>query len=817
MKTTIFNQQKNLKRLSSFILFCSLFCFYKASAQKEIQTLSITSPTAISVSGDIAIIGDIQNKKASIFQKDQNDTWAIIKNIIASDGAAGITFGRSVSISDTIAIVSDDFINNGTGAVYIFYKNQGGQDNWGEVKKLTLTDAADNDYFGASIAIEGNTLVVGSYGKNNNTGAVYVFHKDQGGIDNWGEVKKITANDAILNGSFGSPVAISGDNILVGNQNNMEAAYIFNKNEGGPDNWGQVKKLTASNGIAGEGFGTYGIAISGDIAIVGLTQKDNSIGAAYIYEKNQGGNNNWGEVKKITPSNGNQNFFFGKGVSIYGDKVLIGTDGSGSSYSYVFAKNRGNVGNWEEAAILTPSNGAKELGGAVALSANTIFVGDKKTMNLHVFNAPPTLELGGNNTLISNSNNIPNPADNTDFGNVYVNNSNSKNFTIKNTGGDTLKITNTSILGLNTADFSITSALKDTILPGESSTFEVTFAPTSSGSKTAQISFLNNDPSNAPFLFNIKGTGLTITINSPDPNDVYGVGKTIHLQVSFGNNVDVTAVPALKLETGTTDNYAYYKSGSGTTTLNFEYTVQAGDVSADLDYTGTDALDLLGGAIKDSNGNDVDLTLPPPGTTGSLSDAANIVIDGIYPTLEISSTAPATVKAPFTVTFTFSENVSGFTATDVKTINATASNFTEVTPNKIWTATITPINSGETTVFVDENAAQDVAGNANVTASLSRTYDAPTGINLLDKNSNMVVYPNPVENTLFVSCPALENQKESTVTLYTITGTKVCEQTFQVKGGKLSAEIDMKQFSKGIYLLKIQTKDSIIQTKISKL
>jgi hypothetical protein len=79
------------------------------------------------------------------------------------------------------------------------------------------------------------------------------------------------------------------------------------------------------------------------------------------------------------------------------------------------------------------------------------------------------------------------------------------------------------------------------------------------------------------------------------------------------------------------DRFATYSSGSGTNTLSFQYTVQVGDISADLDQLSSSALTLNGGTIADAAGNNAILTLAAPGATGSLAANAQLVIDGIAP------------------------------------------------------------------------------------------------------------------------------------------------------------------------------------------
>ena len=106
----------------------------------------------------------------------------------------------------------------------------------------------------------------------------------------------------------------------------------------------------------------------------------------------------------------------------------------------------------------------------------------------------------------------------------------------------------------------------------------------------------------------------------------------ITLTVGFSEVVVVSGTPTLQLETGSSDRYASYVSGSGSNTLTFQYTVQNGDTSSDLDQIYSTALALNGGSIADAAGNPAILTLAEPGDSGSLSDNADLVIDGVAPT-----------------------------------------------------------------------------------------------------------------------------------------------------------------------------------------
>src|SRR5439155_1415821 len=138
-------------------------------------------------------------------------------------------------------------------------------------------------------------------------------------------------------------------------------------------------------------------------------------------------------------------------------------------------------------------------------------------------------------------------------------------------------------------------------------------------------------------------------------------GDVIAVTVSFSEPVTVGGTPQLTLETGASDETVDYTSGSGSSTLVFSYTVQAGDTSADLDYTTTTALASNGGTIRDAALNNATLTLAAPGAAASLGANKNLVVDTTAPTVSgvSSSTANGSYKAGDTiaVTVNFSEPV----------------------------------------------------------------------------------------------------------------------------------------------------------------
>jgi hypothetical protein len=213
------------------------------------------------------------------------------------------------------------------------------------------------------------------------------------------------------------------------------------------------------------------------------------------------------------------------------------------------------------------------------------------------------------------------------------------------------------------------------------------------------------------------------SINSTTANGSYKVGGTISIQVTFSESVIVTGTPQLTLETGSTDRVLNYASGSGTNSLTFSYTVQAGDASADLDYTSTTALALNSGSINDSAGNTGVLTLPGLGASGSLSANKAIVIDTSLPTVTSfsSTTTDGAYKAGSTIniTATISEAVTAAASITVTLDNGKTVVLTHSAVNNTLTGTYT-VEAGDTSAdltvssYALTSALSDAAGNIMV-------------------------------------------------------------------------------------------------------
>ncbi|MEG4329333.1 FG-GAP-like repeat-containing protein [Microcoleus sp. herbarium5] len=243
------------------------------------------------------------------------------------------------------------------------------------------------------------------------------------------------------------------------------------------------------------------------------------------------------------------------------------------------------------------------------------------------------------------------------------------------------------------------------------------------GDAKPDLAVANSGSNNVSILLNTTPKVTAVTASTADGS--YGVGSTIAITVTFDAAVNVTGTPQLQLETGTIDSFANYASGSGSTPLTFNYVVQAGNTSADLEYLATNALTLNSGTIKETVGTAFDaiLTLPALASANSLGGSKAIVIDTVAPNVTLASTSATTVNSAFTVTATFSEDVTGFDTTDITVANATVGNFVTVDA-KTYTFDVTPTADGSVTVDVLAAKATDTAGNNNTAATqLTRTAD----------------------------------------------------------------------------------------------
>ena len=309
----------------------------------------------VALSGDTAVIG-------AIFQDDKGDnsgsayvftrsgtTWSQQVKLTAADGAEGDAFGQSIALSgDTVVIGAphDDDKGNDAGSVYVFTRSG---TTWSQQVKLTAADGAAGDVFGISIAFSGDTIVIGADlndEKALNAGAVYVFTRSG---SSWSQQAKLTAADGEETDIFGVRVALSGDTVLISARRDDDdvmgidagSAYIFTRTG---TTWQQQIKLTASDGAADDRFGRS-VALVADTAVIGAMFQDDkgdNSGSAYVFTRSR---TTWSQQVKLTAADGAEGDVFGWSVALSDDTAVIAATrdddkGDESGSAYVFEINR---------------------------------------------------------------------------------------------------------------------------------------------------------------------------------------------------------------------------------------------------------------------------------------------------------------------------------------------------------------------------------------------------------------------------------------------------------------------------------------------
>jgi fibronectin type 3 domain-containing protein len=249
-------------------------------------------------------------------------------------GAANTAFGRSVAISGDTMVVGAIYENDGAGAAYVFERTNTG---WHETTKLVAIDAQAVDWFGWSVAISGDYLVVTAPREDSagaEAGAAYVFERTDNG---WQAVNKLVASDPHSDAWFGRSVAISGDYLVVGARAEdsgsdiwVGAAYVFERQATG---WQHARRLAASDAQEEDWFGGS-VAIDGTRLVVGAPGRGGGsgrYGAVFVFERGVGG---WQEVQKLTKSDAQYNDWFGYSVAISGSHVGVGTRDPNECYLF---------------------------------------------------------------------------------------------------------------------------------------------------------------------------------------------------------------------------------------------------------------------------------------------------------------------------------------------------------------------------------------------------------------------------------------------------------------------------------------------------
>ncbi|WP_420181942.1 hypothetical protein ACNO8S_11600 [Haloarcula sp. KBTZ06] len=236
-------------------------------------------------------------------------------------------FGRSVAFDGERVVVGDNndptTMRSWSGSAYVF-----GRDGTDWTQEGALGSDAEN-LFGTAVTVAGDTVLVGApYAEQDGqeTGAVFVYERADG---EWSQQMLLTPDDSVADSLFGQSVALDGDTAVVGAPGDGGgSAYVFERTE---TEWTQRARLTAADAGSGDDVG-WSVAYTGGVAVLGAP-KAGASGHAYVFRAAD----DWTETRRLVPKNPKQDAEFGFAVALHGTTALVGSPAfDGPSPAYLF-------------------------------------------------------------------------------------------------------------------------------------------------------------------------------------------------------------------------------------------------------------------------------------------------------------------------------------------------------------------------------------------------------------------------------------------------------------------------------------------------
>lgn len=392
-----------MKTLSLFALILALVPFASAADDPFLKATN-TAPDslfgrAVAVSGYTLVVGAPKEDSIAtdsgavyVYVRDLSHpaSWRPEAFIKAPNAEEGDQFGSAVAISGNTLIIGAPFEDSksasqtdnsatSAGAAYVYQRVA---NTWVFQAYLKASNREAFDLFGQSVAIDGNTAVVGAYGEdgpNNNasaSGAAYVFVKT-GNV--WKQQASLKASTPVVGDFLGLSVSISGNTIVAGaayddtGANDSGAAYVFVRRG---STWTQQAQLKAPTPVATERFG-HCVSISGDSVVAGARNAtsggQSGAGAAYVFARS---GTEWSFQTRLTASTPIVDGRFGTAVAIWGDKLIVGApaDTSGTGNAEVFLR-RGSLWTWQQTLTHLDPDAGDAIGNAVAIGDNWMLAG----------------------------------------------------------------------------------------------------------------------------------------------------------------------------------------------------------------------------------------------------------------------------------------------------------------------------------------------------------------------------------------------------------------------------------------------------------
>jgi len=386
--------------------------YTKSYTSDGITTKSTVTNALIGANGTNDLTGKDAGS-AYIISKPYSSGWGLSAAFKPDGGDTQDRFGDSVAISRDTALIGapGDASPNGENAGSAFVYTEA-ENEWTQQAKLVPADGESGDSFGSSVALVGDTALVGAPGMPNAipdwgpgaAGVVYVFTREDG---TWSQQAKLTANDVPASdssggrGNFGTSLEMVGDTAFIGahfagitegetsSGRYPGAAYVFTRSEG---TWSQQAKLTGEEDAEYDDHFGWSIAAASETSVIIGAPKyknsDHSAGAAFVFTQSDG---TWSQAARLTPDDGVDDDLFGWSVALRGDAAIVGaiddtpgtseseaTTGEGVGAAYLFKRRDGT---WDQ-QMKYPGEEVfadyADIGSAVALTDNRAFVGERE-------------------------------------------------------------------------------------------------------------------------------------------------------------------------------------------------------------------------------------------------------------------------------------------------------------------------------------------------------------------------------------------------------------------------------------------------------
>lgn len=385
---------------------------------------------AIAAAGNLMVVGapydyagtDYYSGSAYVFRHN-GTTWVEEGKLVPTDPVAYDYFGSIVAtdgVKVVVGVPGRDGAAVDSGVAYVFAFNGSA---WFQEGKLVPGDPAAYDYFGSAVAIAGAAAAVGApreESSGTDRGAVYVFRKSA--AFGWLEERKVTASDAADSDYFGDVLAMEGTTLLVSatrkdanSQYDNGKVYVL-KNSG--TNWPEQQGLTASDGLHYDHFGST-LLLRGALLLIGASGVDGSgtYDAGEVYEFLHNGSQ-WNEGQQLAPSTLGSYDYFGSAISTDGTVIAIGAPGTdlpanGAGSVYSFLKHKGSWGV-EQRLQASTAAGGHAVGTAVAVRGNRV-LGSSPSHDGAASYSGTLFEFSVNEFVLEATPDAVNPGDNLNF------------------------------------------------------------------------------------------------------------------------------------------------------------------------------------------------------------------------------------------------------------------------------------------------------------------------------------------------------------------------------------------------------------------